>query len=56
MEIIREAFLPVFTELDEKKVDPRSLAMFMAHYVNELLKDIGDDIQRENILRRMLDW
>ena len=54
MEIIREAFFPVFTELDEK-VDPRSLAMFMSHYVNELLKDIGDDVQRENILRRMLD-
>lgn len=55
METIREAFLPVFNELDEKEVDPRSLAMFMAHYVNELLKDISDDIQRENILRRMLD-
>ena len=55
MEIIREAFLPVFNELDEKEVDPRSLAMFMAHYVNELLKDISDDVQRENILRRMLD-
>lgn len=56
MEIIREAFLPVFTTLDEKKVDPRSLAMFLAHYVNELLKDIGDEVDRENILRRMLDW
>lgn len=52
---MREAFLPVFTVLDEKEVDPRSLAMFLAHYVNELLKDIGDSVDRESILRRMLD-
>lgn len=42
-------------ELDNEGVEATSVAMFFAHYVNELLKEIGSKPDREKILKRMLD-
>lgn len=54
-EIIREKLLPIMMELGEEGVEPTSVAMFFAHYLSELLKEIGSRPDREKILKRMLD-
>ena len=42
-------------DLDEAGVEPSSVAMFFAHYLSELLKEIGSKPDKEKILKRMLD-
>lgn len=42
-------------ELENEGVEITSVAMFFAHYLNELLKEIDSQPDKEKIVRRLLD-
>lgn len=54
-EIIKQALLPAISEISEKEVDVRSLAIFLSHYLKELLKEVSTQVDKEKIIRRLLD-
>lgn len=47
--------MPFLVKLDEKEVDTFSLAMFLAHFLRELINEFDDRNQKEAIIKRFMD-